>query len=138
MGAWGDGIFDSDQSCDFAGEIINNLKTEIQSGLYLLVTRQDDYHDSGFRVVPAIRLILVISQEAGIYHIDLHEVKKWKQVFFDKLNPARIAGGHEPFPADDKVYENYEKTFDDLIKYAEAWEHIYQQKKDETKKQKEE
>jgi hypothetical protein len=96
MGAWGDGIFDSDQSLDFAWTVIENLIREIQSGLYLLVARRDDYYDSEYKVVPAIRLVHLILLETKIKPPDSQVVKEWKQTYIDNLNPSRIAGGDEP------------------------------------------
>jgi hypothetical protein len=138
MGAWGDGIFDSDQSLDFAWTVIENLIREIQSGLYLLVARRDDYYDSEYKVVPAIRLVHLILLETEIKPPDSQVVKEWKQTYFDNLNPSRIAGGDEPLLADDKRYQNFEKAFDDLIRFAEDWEKRYEAKIAHNKKQKEE
>jgi hypothetical protein len=137
MGVWGDGIFDSDQSRDFTWTVIQHLIKEIQSGLYLLVARQDDYYDSEYRVIPAIRLMFVILQDVQMSPPDADIVKKWKQIFFDNLNPSRIDGGDEPFLSDDKLYQNFEKAFDDLIQFAEDWEKGYQAKIAQNKKQKE-
>ena len=138
MGAWGDGIFECDQSLDYAWTVIENLINEVQSGLYLLVARQDDFYAAEYRITPAIRFIQLILQETNMKPPDSHVIKKWKQIYIDNLNPSRIECGDEPIPQDDKCYLNHIEAFDDLIQFAEDWEKGYQEKIAKNKKQKEE
>jgi hypothetical protein len=129
VGIWGVKVFDSDNACDFLGNVIDHLVAVIEEGLELgrskrgkkfravLVTKGTPLSLDG-PVVPAVAALRAILAgiDAPRRWVPKEQVRRWKDAYFEWYEREYV-----PANGPNKRYRsNVQMEFDELLKLAKG------------------
>jgi len=92
VGSWGSGIFDSDQACDFLGNLVHELADKIDEDLKSAQKPRDYYLHRDAAPAIAILNALVSKIPSARFCLDKKRVRQWRKDYFawydEKYVPA--------------------------------------------------